>query len=62
MRKIRSGFKCFVVGIAMCELLIALLNAAQQTATAPKESFDVGRVEEWRHARRSGLSGALRFL
>jgi uncharacterized protein (TIGR03435 family) len=47
MRTIRSGFKCFaVVGIAMCELLIALPNAAQQTAAAPKDSFDVLSVKQ----------------
>jgi uncharacterized protein (TIGR03435 family) len=59
MRKIRSGFKCFVVGIALCELLIALPNAAQQTAAAPKESFDVLSVKQvfYRHDPNGGTTG-----
>ncbi|MFZ0820128.1 MAG: TIGR03435 family protein [Candidatus Acidiferrales bacterium] len=57
MRKIRSRFKCFVVGIAMCELLTALPNVAQQTAAPPKDSFDVLSVKQvFSHSERAGGS------
>jgi hypothetical protein len=46
MRTIGSGFKCFVSGLAMCGLLIALPNAAQQTAPAAKGSFDALSIKQ----------------
>jgi uncharacterized protein (TIGR03435 family) len=46
MRTIRSGFKCFVLGVAICELLIPSPNAAQRAAPAPKESFDALSIKQ----------------
>lgn len=46
MRTNRSGFKCFVAALAICELLIALPNAARQSAVAAKESFDVISIKQ----------------
>jgi uncharacterized protein (TIGR03435 family) len=55
MRKIRPQFKCIVACIAMCELLIALPNAAQQTAPAPKDGFDVLSIKQvYSHSERAG--------
>jgi uncharacterized protein (TIGR03435 family) len=57
MKRIRSQLKCLVVGIAMCELLITLPNAAQQTAAAPKDSFDVLSVKQvYSHTESGGGS------
>jgi hypothetical protein len=50
MRTIRSGFKCFLVGVALCGLWIALPSAAQQNVAAPKESFDALSIRQiYRH-------------
>jgi len=46
MRTITSEFKYFVLGVAMCGLLIALPNAAQQTAPTPKENFDALSIKQ----------------
>lgn len=62
MRTIRSGLKCFIVGIAMYELLIPLPNAAQQTAAAPKDSFDVLSVKQvYAHTEGGGASTTTSF-
>jgi uncharacterized protein (TIGR03435 family) len=55
MGKINSPFRYFVAGIAMCELLFAPPNVAQQAAPAPKESFDVLSVRQvYSHSETSG--------
>jgi uncharacterized protein (TIGR03435 family) len=57
MTRIRTELKCLMVGIAMCEFLIVLPNAAQQPAAAPKESFDVISIKQvYPHTERSGGS------
>ncbi len=57
MREIKSGLKCLAVGIAMCELLIALPNAAQQSAPAIREAFDALSIKQiYSHTESSGGS------
>jgi uncharacterized protein (TIGR03435 family) len=46
MRTIGSGFKCFAAGVAICGLLMALPNAAQQRAAGAKESFDALSIKQ----------------
>jgi uncharacterized protein (TIGR03435 family) len=46
MRTIGSGLKYFVMVIAICELLIALPNSAQQIAATPKESFEALSIKQ----------------
>jgi len=57
MRMLKLAFKYFLAGVAMCQLLIALPNAAQQPAATPKESFDALSIKQvYPHAERSGGS------
>jgi uncharacterized protein (TIGR03435 family) len=55
MRKLGSGLKCFVAGMTMYGVMIALPNAAQQAAATQKESFDVLSIKQvYSHSQGAG--------
>jgi uncharacterized protein (TIGR03435 family) len=46
MRTVRTGFKCFVMSVAICGLFAALSNSAQQNVPVPNESFDTLSIRQ----------------